>query len=744
MRAASNLLRGRLVSVVAASIALCMGAGGAVAQGILTVTPTRSASTTAGTGSVGYAGDGGGATSATLATPGAVAYDRNNNLFVADTNNHVVREITPAGVITTVAGNGTEGFSGDGGAATSAQLDTPTGVAVDGSGNLYIADSHNQRIRKVSGGTISTVAGTGVAGFSGDGGAATSAQLALPTGIAVDAAGSLYIADTNNHRVREVANGTITTIAGDGEEFFAGDGGVATAAALDSPTGVAVSSDGTVYVADRLNQRIRAFKVGGSIATVAGSGGAGFSGSFAGDGGSATAAMLARPTGVSVDANGNIYVADTDNHRVRQFVSGGAIATVTGTGEQGFSGDGGAATSAVLNAPRSVGADAAGNLAVADTLNQRIRAGQLPTITFSSDGVGIVGASQSITLTNSGTASLTVGSITLQGAFTTTAGGSCSALPITLAAGASCTQNLAFLPVTTGTATGSVVVGGGNSVPQTVLLAGTGTQSSTMTTLTTNIPTALTGQTVTFTATVQPQGIGSPSGTVSFYFGTTLLGTVPVAGSSASLSISSLLTGADPISAVYSGDGNFTMSNSASLTQLVEDFSLSIQGATVVTVVPGRSGVFTGTLQSLDGLFSFPIALSLTGLPAGATATFNPATITLGTNNAATTTLTVQTADTAANHMPSIFGGGGVVAALLLLPFSSSRRLRQRVRGTRLLLSVALLLSLGGLTALMGCGTGSGLLGQAPKTYTINLIGAATGANGYVLQRTTSVTVTVE
>lgn len=722
--------------------ALFPAAGGA--QGILTVTPTRTVTTSAGTGAVGYSGDGGAATSATLALPGAVAYDKNNDLFVADTNNHVVREITPSGVISTVAGNGSEGFSGDTGAATSAQLDTPTGVAVDANGNLYIADSHNHRIREVSGGTITTIAGTGAPGFSGDGGAATAAQLSLPTGVAVDASGNVYIADKNNHRVREIVSGTITTIAGDGEELFAGDGGAATAAALDSPTGVAVSSTGTVYVVDRLNQRVRAFTVGGTINTVAGSGGASFSGGFSGDGANATAASLARPTGVSVDASGNVYVSDTDNQRVRQLVNGGAIATVVGTGAQGFGADGGPATSAILDTPTGVATDASGNIAIGDSMDQRIRAGVLPTLTFSSDAVGVASTPQSVTISNTGSASITVASIATNGAFTTAAGGSCSATPITLAAGASCTENISFLPVTTGPATGSVVFGGAGTVPQTILLAGTGTQSSTTTSLVTNIPTALIGQTVTFTATVQPSGVGTPTGGVSFYNGQALLGTVALSNGSASLSISSLATGTDAISAVYNGSSNYAGSNSASLSQLVEDFQLGVTGVRVVSVVPGSSATFTGTLQSLIGPFSYPITLSLTGLPPGATATFTPPSVSLGSSGSATATLTVQTAATASNHYPAIFGGGGVSVALLLLPFSFSRKLRKRAGRMKFLMSLVLLLGLGGLTALTGCGSGSGLLGQQQQTYTINLVGTATGANGYTLQHTTSVTLTVQ
>ncbi len=270
------------------------------AQGILAVTPSSSVITSAGTGAVGNTGDGGQATFAKLAGPSAVAYDANGNLYLADAQNDVIREVSKAGVITTVAGiQDQESYGGDGGPATFAYLDTPTGVAVDGSGNVYIADSHNQRIRKVSGGTITTIAGNGTPGFSGDAGLATAAQLWLPSAVAVDATGSIYIADTNNQRIREITGTTIHTIAGNGEELFAGDGATATAAVLDSPTGIAVDAVGNIYIADRHNQRIRMVTPAGTISTLAGSGTASFSGAFAGDGASATASALAKPSGVA-------------------------------------------------------------------------------------------------------------------------------------------------------------------------------------------------------------------------------------------------------------------------------------------------------------------------------------------------------------------------------------------------------------------------------------------------------------
>jgi sugar lactone lactonase YvrE len=717
--------------------------GSLYGQGILTVTPSRTTTTSAGTGAVGYTGDGGAATSATLASPSAVAYDASGNLYFADAQNHVVREVSKTGQMSTIAGTGVEGFGGDSAAATAALLDTPTGVAVDTTGNVYIADSHNHRIRKVSGGTITTIAGTGAPGFSGDTGAATAAQLSLPSAVAVDATGNVYIADTNNQRIRKITGTTIATIAGDGEELFAGDGATATAAVLDSPTGVAVDATGNVYIADRHNQRVRMVTPAGTISTIAGSGTASFSGSFSGDGATATAATLAKPSGVSVDAAGNIYVADTDNQRIRQ-VSGGTVASVAGSGQQGFGGDSGPATSAILNSPKAVATDASGNLTIADKLNQRLRAAALPTLTFANGGVGIPSAAQSVTLANTGSASITIASVAFTGAFTTAAGGTCSATPITLAAGASCAQNIAFLPVAPGAASGSVVFGGTGIVPQSILLAGTGVQSATTVTLASSTAAPFAGQAITFTATVKPTGAGTPTGNVAFFDGTTPLGASPLTAGLASIT-TTLIAGTHAITAVYAGDTNFTGSTSSTLAQFVLDFNFTLGTGSSIsqTVEPGQLATYAFNLLPIGGPFTFPVTLSATGLPTGATATFTPQTITIGASPTSFT-MKIQTAATSASlRRNGHFGDGTIALGLLLLPFS--RSLRRKLRGMRpLTLCAALIFSLAAIGGLTGCGSGSGFFAQPQQTYTINVIGTATGAGGATLQHTTTVTLTVQ
>lgn len=325
----------------------------------------------AGDGSFGFAGDGGAATSASLADPVGVFVDSVGNMYVADTNNRRIRKVDTSGTMTTVAGNGNFGFAGDGGLATGASLADPTGIFVDAQNNLFIADTNNQRIRKVdAAGVITTIAGDGNAGFSGDGGPATSARLNFPTGVFVDAQGNVFFADRENHRIRKVDTlGVISTVAGNGAFGSSGDGGPATSASLAFPSGIFVNTSGAVFIADRFNYKVRKVDTLGVISTVAGNGAFGFSG----DGGQATSANLAFPSAVYVDANGHILIADRDNHRIRSVDPSGVISTIAGNGLPTYGGDGGVATDANLNRPSGVWGNSKGAIWVADTNNRRIR-----------------------------------------------------------------------------------------------------------------------------------------------------------------------------------------------------------------------------------------------------------------------------------------------------------------------------------------------------------------------------------
>jgi hypothetical protein len=347
--------------------------------------PPGTITTVAGTGQRGFSGDGGPAVQARLNWPVGVVADATGNVIFADGQNNRIRKVSLNGTITTIAGTGVAGFSGDGGPATEARLDRPVWLALDGAGNLYFSQWAHHRVRKVGPeGLITTVVGSGpttseVAGdFSGDGGPATAARLDTPEGLAVDAAGNLFIADLGNQRIRKVSpDGIITTVAGTGEAGYSGDGGPATQARLNGPLGLAVDGAGNLFFTETgigsttsAGVRVRKVSTDGIITTVAGTGETGFSG----DGGPATAARLIFPQGVAVDTAGNLFIADNDNYRVRKVDPSGTISTVAGMGRKPYAGDGVLATATGLRGPVAVAVDAAGNLLISDTGNGAIGA----------------------------------------------------------------------------------------------------------------------------------------------------------------------------------------------------------------------------------------------------------------------------------------------------------------------------------------------------------------------------------
>ena len=820
-----------------------------IGTGPLAVLSPGVISTAAGAGTQGYGGDGGPATAAELSGLQSVTPDYGGNLYIADSANQRIRKLTArTGVITTVVGDGTAGYSGDGGPATSASINAPEDAALDSAQNLYFADQVNNRIRMVSGATgiIMTVAGNGTAGFSGDGGPATAASLDHPAGTAVDAAGNLYIADGANQRIRKVAAGTgiITTAAGNGSAGYSGDGGPATSAEVQDPAGMVFDSAGNLYIVDQGNQRVRELSTTGIITTYAGNGTAGYSG----DGGPAIDAELNSPTRLAIDSANNLYIADDQNNRVRKVdAQTGGIATVAGNGTLGSTGDDGGSTSAELSGPVGVALDGAGDLFIAEHTGNRVRKIDesqsnlnypTPTSVGSSDSAD---NPQTATLWNIGNASLTIppppsgNNPGVSRGFSFDSASTCpeltvSSTPQALGSGLACTIAIDFAPISAGAVAGTAVpvdtslnaaaatqtihlngtgAGAGMSTSTTVLgspnpsaylqsvvftatvasAAGTTVPTGTMqfmidgtlvgspltlingtaayttstlavgshTVVATYTPAISDGhvgsngstsqtvtratlgqnglanitlasspnpsnylETVTFTATV-PGGV---TGTVRFVEGTTVLGTGTIDGATAFISVNSLAIGTDPVTAAYSGDGNFNPATSAVDDQVVMsslDFTLTLTSAGTQTVIPGNSACYALQVAPTYSTYPGTVTFSATGLPTGATVVFSPNTV---ATNGGTAPISVSVQTASQNHATNQRHGEAAPFALALLVFPLAFFRRIRRCGIRaLLLLFVLLEGLAATAGLSGCGgyNGNGFFGQKPQNYTITI-----------------------
>ncbi len=566
--------------------------------------------TVAGNGSAGYSGDSGPATGASLYLPFGIAVDGAGNLYIADTENSVIRMVTATGLIGTVVGGGSAGYVGDGGVATGADLNFPQAIAVDGGGNLYIADTNNRVIRKVAAATgiISTVAGTGSYGYSGDGGPATSAGLSDPYGIAVDAAGNLYIADTYNEVIRKVtiATGVISTVAGNGSGGYAGDGGPATSAELSSPEGIAVDGAGNLYIADTYNSVIRKVTAAtGVISTVAGNGNFGYSG----DSGPATSAELSNPDGVAVDAGGNLYIADTNNLVIRRVTPTGVISTVVGNGNYGFSGDGGAATSAELADPYGVAASSSGLFYIADTNNDVIR-----------EVTGLSLASQSITFA----------AIAAQASGTSLAlqAGASSRLPVTFASATPsvCTVSGSTAALLTGGICKLTASQVGNALyaPATPVSQSFTVLFSDMVTLGIASGTQTYGVYNSFAIGPTYKGSPVPTGTVTLYDNNAALATLKLGSNGVAYYLANPLNvGVNAMTASYSGDARYAPGSSApvnlNVTPALVHLTGSCWGGTpykvayqcLIAATAGTATPPTGSISySLDGAPGTSVALS--------------------------------------------------------------------------------------------------------------------------------------
>jgi sugar lactone lactonase YvrE len=429
-------------------------------QRVRKVDSTQTINTVAGNGSTNQTTlVNGTSTGITLYYPWGIVGDPSGNIFVADQYDHAVQELViSSSLVNIIAGTGTAGYNGDSIPANTAELNYPAGMGRDSTGNVYIADQSNHIIRKVdTAGNITTVAGTpGAPGYGGDGGQATSANLYYPAGVAVDSSDNLYIADTYNHIIRKVSGGIITTVAGTpGAAGYGGDGGPATGAKLYYPSDMKVDSAGNVYIADQYNHRIRKVSAAsGNIFTVAGNGAAGFSGD-----GIATQNSIYYPVGLWLDANANLFFADEYNHRIRMVDGGGTMTTVAGNGTAAFAGDGGPAIIASLYYPYSVYVDGTGNLFVTDTYNFRVRevnafaaiGRSTGSLTFGISPVGTTATPQAVTLSGIGPAAIS--SITATGDFSEVdnCGGS-------LPNASNCTVYVYFTPTASGLRTGSLTI----------------------------------------------------------------------------------------------------------------------------------------------------------------------------------------------------------------------------------------------------------------------------------------------
>lgn len=610
----------------------------------------------AGNGTYGYTGDGGPATSAEMTYDYGVGKDSAGNVYIADTNNCLVRKVNTAGTISTFAGLVVSGsircgYTGDGGSATAAELYQPYGIAVDKNNSVYITDYAEHVVRKVTSGTINTIAGIGgLAGYSGDGGPATSALLNGPQAVAVDPAGNVFIADTNNCRVREIsaATGIINTVAGTGNCSFTGDG-LAVANGIGYPQGIAVDANDNLFIAD-YNQRVRWVSPNGIMTTVAGTGAAGYNG----DGGPATAALLYEPTGIALDPSGNILVSDYNNFRVRNITAFAALGTSTGNMSFGLTGVGSTSSPQTLilsaygpvtisnisastnfseadNCPASLPngttcvmyvyfvPTASGNLTGNVTVNSNGFFSQTNTVNLSGLGsamaltgaplsfgnqlVKTTSAAKSVTVKNTGTTAITMGAITSTNTTDyTISANTCPASGSTLGAGASCTISVTFGPKSTGAKRGTVVINDSDpSTPQLIGLSGTGISNVSL----------------------------SPS---SITFATTAVG-VTSAATKVTLTNNSgvSITLGNP---AITTTGPFA--NAASTT-CTNSLVIAASGTCIINVTfkPTAVGFALGTLNVNDSDVTSPQSVALQGYGTGIK--FTPSSVNFGTVNRGTT-----------------------------------------------------------------------------------------------------------
>ena len=617
--------------------------------------------TVAGDGQWIYRGDGGLATQSPLFLPMGGAADAAGDLFLSDSNNQRVRRVDAVtGIITTVAGDGTAGFAGDGGLATSAMLDTPADTKLDGAGNLYIADSANHAIRMVNAvtGIITTIAGIGgQEGYSGDGGQAAQAHLAYPSGIAFDGNHVLYISDTGNNAIRRVdlSTGVITTVAGTSAAGYAGDGGPATSALLNSPWGIALDGAGNLYIADLSNNCVRKVS-GGTISTVAGTGTRG----YGGDAGPAVQAELNVPAGVVVDVAGNLYVADSGNHLVRKVsATTGIIETIAGAIGVITSGDGGTAIGATLDGPYALFLDGPGNLYIADYFDNLMREvyANATGLSYPVMRVNSVSTPKPEVIENDGNSVLNFSAFTLVSNSALDSTSTTCSTSQSIAVNQTCVLGVEFAPTVIGTlVTGSIsLVSNAANSPATINLSGQVLLvQPTQISLTASANPAAVGSAVTFTAVVSNGAAMVPTGTVTFMDGTAQIGMATLTASgAATLSTATLAPGVAQMTAVYSGDPNNAPATSAVLAEHMEQPTTTTLASSVNPSVAEAGVTFAATVQGPAGVTSVP-----TG-----TVTFSDGAAPIGTsvlNASGVATLTVTRLYAGQHSITASYGGDPV------------------------------------------------------------------------------------
>jgi sugar lactone lactonase YvrE len=612
--------------------------------GSLAVLQSGRIDTIAGNGAWIYNVDGVPATSASIFLPTGIAVDAAGNTFLSDSANNRIRRIdAQSGNISTVVGNGSPGFAGDGGLATQAMISAPAGLVLDGAGTIYFVDSGNHAVRRVDAfsGIITTIAGTGKQGYTGDTGPATAARLSLPQGLAFDNAGNLYIADTGNNTVREVdvLTSAITTIAGTGVSVFNGDNILATAATLSSPWSLAFGLDGLLYIADLNNNRVRKIDALGIISTVAGNGIAGYSG----DGFLATAALLDAPAALAFDPAGDLYIADSANNRVRKVTPTlGIIQTIAGNGSEGFTGDTGMAMFATLYGPYALFYDYQGNLLIADMFHNRVRKISATSVKpeFADIRVGKISPPQSQFIENDGNSGLDFTAPILVGAVIDSANTTCGLATILPAQW--CVLSIEFAPTVVGDPIFGTITQGSNAGNSPIVItefASVLTVEPTSVELTSSNNPSLQNTLVAFTATVKSND-PNRTGPVTFRDGSKALCSVNVNSNGVSIcSMSNLALGSHTMTARYEGDANNAATLSDPLIQTV------IQADSLVLAVTPNPAIVSSTVALTL------TASALVGTPTG-TATFYDGATAIGTASLNTSGIATFTNSASPPSMP--------------------------------------------------------------------------------------------